>query len=93
VEAASAGSHAKLGGHNLTGAIVAAISDNHDHIVFILWGNHAQQRRHLINESRHLVIATAHPSPLSANRGFFGSRPFSKTNAYLENNGLPPIHW
>ncbi len=93
VEAGQAGSHAKLGWHSLTDALIAAISAHHSHLAFVLWGNHAQERRHLIDESRHLVIATAHPSPLSARRGFFGSRPFSQVNAYVSAHGGVRVRW
>ena len=62
-------------------------------VVFVLWGGYAQKKRPLIDESRHAVIASAHPSPLSANAGFFGSKPFSKINALLTDKGLSPIDW
>ena len=64
-----------------------------DHLVFILWGRDARSKRQLIDENRHLIIESAHPSPLSAYNGFFGSRPFSKTNEYLVKNNIKPIEW
>jgi uracil-DNA glycosylase len=62
-------------------------------VVFILWGGHARRKRQLLDTTRHHVIESAHPSPLSAHNGFFGSKPFSRTNAALEQAGLPPIDW
>jgi uracil-DNA glycosylase len=93
VEEKQAGSHTHLGWQQLTDALIQTASAHHPHIVFILWGNHAQQQRHLIDETRHMIIATAHPSPLSARRGFFGSRPFSQINTYLEKHCPPAIRW
>ena len=91
--ASKAGSHLQLGWGALTDDIIAAVSRQRPHVVFILWGNPAQAKRSLIDESRHLVLASAHPSPLSARRGFFGSRPFSQANAWLSQTGEPPILW
>ncbi len=91
--ASKAGSHLLLGWSAVTDAIIAAVSRERPHAVFILWGNPAQAKRPLIDETRHLVLASAHPSPLSARRGFFGSRPFSKANAWLEQNGQTAIAW
>lgn len=91
--ATQAGSHLKLGWRAVTDAILAAVSQRQPHVVFMLWGLPAQAKRGLIDESRHLVIASAHPSPLSARRGFFGSKPFSRANAWLEERGEPPIAW
>lgn len=88
-----AGSHAKIGWRAVTDRIVSEVSDRSPGCVFILWGDHAQQRRPLIDESRHLVLAGVHPSPLSAHRGFFGSRPFSLANEWLLSKGLPAIRW
>ena len=90
---AKAGSHLALGWELVTDALLAAVSAQRPHAVFMLWGNHAQAKRHLIDESRHLVLASAHPSPLSARRGFFGSRPFSRANFWLEEQGMAPIDW
>jgi uracil-DNA glycosylase len=91
--ASKAGSHLLLGWGAVTDAIIAAVSRERPHVVFMLWGNPAQAKRPLIDESRHLVLASAHPSPLSARRGFFGSKPFSKANAWLVAKGEKTIHW
>lgn len=91
--ASKAGSHLLLGWGAVTDAIIAAVSRQQPHVVFILWGKPAQGKRPLINESRHLVIASAHPSPLSARKGFFGSKPFSTANAWLEAKGEAPVAW
>ncbi len=85
-------SHRGKGWEQLTDAAIKALSDR-GHVVFILWGNAAKAKRALIDESKNAVIASAHPSPFSANRGFFGSRPFSRTNAILEKWGEKPIDW
>ncbi len=87
------GSHAKIGWKAVTDRIISAVSDQSPGCVFILWGDHAQLRRPLIDESWHLVLAGVHPSPLSAHRGFFGSRPFSLANDWLRAKGLPAIRW
>lgn len=86
-------SHAGHGWETLTDAIIRALSARETPMVFILWGAHAQSKKALIDTSRHHIIASVHPSPLSASRGFFGSRPFSRANAYLEADGLTPIRW
>jgi len=91
--ASKAGSHLRLGWGAVTDAIISAVSEQRPHVVFMLWGAPAQAKRALIDESRHLVIASAHPSPLSARRGFFGSKPFSRANAWLEQNGQQAIDW
>ncbi|UZF90830.1 uracil-DNA glycosylase [Bosea sp. NBC_00550] len=91
--ASKAGSHLSLGWGAITDAIIAAVSREQEHVVFLLWGNPAQAKRNLIDESRHLVIASVHPSPLSARRGFFGSKPFSRANAWLEGQGEKAIAW
>lgn len=91
--AAKAGSHLALGWGAVTDAILAAVSTERPHVVFMLWGNPAQAKRRLVDESRHLVLASAHPSPLSARRGFFGSRPFSQANEWLQARGEAPIAW
>ncbi len=93
VEAKKAGSHKKLGWHKLTDQIVEELSKQREHLVFILWGAHAQSKRSLIDADKHLVLESVHPSPLSAKRGFFGCRHFSQTNAYLEQHGFTPINW
>lgn len=93
VRAHQAYSHAAIGWDAVSDAIIRAVSDHCPPTVFILWGKPAQQRRRLVDESRHLVITSAHPSPLSAYRGFFGSRPFSAANRWLLAQGRPEIHW
>ena len=93
VRAASAGSHQKQGWERFTDATIKLLSDEREHLVFILWGKPAQQKEKLIDSSKHLVLKAPHPSPLSSYRGFFGSKPFSKSNAYLEKNGIEPIQW
>ena len=93
VRAHKPGSHQKKGWEELTDAAVKALSDNREHLVFILWGNYAKQKGAHIDRSKHLVIESPHPSPFSAHAGFFGSRPFSKTNVYLVQHGKKPIDW
>jgi uracil-DNA glycosylase len=93
VEAGNAGSHRKLGWQALTDQIIAASSRKVGGVVFILWGADAQARREMIAGNNHLIIESAHPSPLSARRGFFGSNPFSHTNAHLRSKGLGAIDW
>jgi len=88
-----AGSHQGKGWEKFTDAVVQALNEREEPVVFILWGSHAQKKGAQINTDRHLVIESAHPSPLAARRGFFGSRPFSRTNAYLEEQGARPIDW
>jgi uracil-DNA glycosylase len=86
-------SHAKIGWHQLTDTAISKVSAEREHVVFMLWGRFAQEKMPLIDGKRHLVLKSAHPSPLSAHNGFFGSRPFSKANAYLASHGRPPIDW
>lgn len=86
-------SHAGHGWETLTDAIIAKLSARQTPMVFILWGVHAQSKVALIDTHRHHIIKSPHPSPLSASRGFFGSRPFSRANAYLIQDGLDPIDW
>lgn len=86
-------SHAKLGWHYLTNTVIQKVSDEKEGVVFLLWGKFAQEKKVLINEKKHLVLTSAHPSPLSAHNGFFGNRHFSKTNAYLAKKGKDPIDW
>ncbi len=93
VEAGRAGSHQKLGWHALTDQIVETLSQHRRYLVFILWGAHAQSKRALIDADRHRVLESAHPSPLSAYRGFFGCRHFSQANAYLAAHEQAPITW
>jgi uracil-DNA glycosylase len=88
-----AGSHQGLGWERFTDAVVKKLSDEKEHLVFILWGRYAQDKGAHIDTNRHFVIKSAHPSPLSAHNGFFGSKPFSRTNEYLALHGLTPINW
>jgi uracil-DNA glycosylase len=93
VRANEPGSHAKIGWMDFTDAVIRAISERKEHIVFLLWGRFAQEKQVLIDETKHLVLKAAHPSPFSADKGFFGCRHFSKTNEYLVKNGIDPIDW
>ncbi|MVX36141.1 uracil-DNA glycosylase [Myroides sp. LoEW2-1] len=93
VEQKKAGSHQKKGWEIFTDAIIKLIAEQREHVVFILWGSYAQKKGKAIDRNKHLVIETAHPSPLSVYRGFYGSKPFSKTNAYLSAKGLKEIDW
>ena len=93
VAAHRAGSHQGRGWETFTDAVVRALAERREHLVFILWGSYAQKKGAFIDRARHCVLCSAHPSPLSAYRGFFGSKPFSKTNAYLTANGIEPIRW
>lgn len=86
-------SHSKIGWEIFTNRVIEIIDEREEPVVFILWGNHAKSKMKLIKNERHLVIAGVHPSPLSANRGFFGSKPFSKANAFLEENNIEPPSW
>ena len=91
--ASKAGSHLLLGWGAVTDALIAAVSATQPPVVFILWGKPAQAKRALVDESRHHVLESPHPSPLSASRGFFGSKPFSRANSWLERQGETPIRW
>lgn len=93
VRAHQAASHQRHGWEEFTDAAIRALSADRDHLVFILWGSYARSKKALIDTSRHLVLESAHPSPLSAYRGFFGNHQFSRCNAYLEANGEQPIAW
>lgn len=93
VEASKPASHQNIGWERFTDAVIKTVSDKKEHVVFILWGSYAQKKAELIDKTKHMIITSVHPSPLSASRGFFGSKPFSKTNQYLEKNGLQPIQW
>jgi len=93
VRANTAHSHRDRGWERFTDAVISKISSERDHVVFILWGRPAQLKKSLIDTSRHLVIESPHPSPLSSYRGFFGSKPFSRANTYLTQNGITPIQW
>ncbi|HEY5383301.1 MAG TPA: uracil-DNA glycosylase [Candidatus Paceibacterota bacterium] len=93
VRGSTPGSHQHQGWEEFTDAAMKALSDEREHIVFILWGNYAKAKGAHINRSKHLVLESAHPSPFSAYNGFFGSKPFSKANAYLVEHGKKPIDW
>jgi uracil-DNA glycosylase len=93
VRAHEAGSHQKRGWEQFTDAVIQTISQQHSGTVFLLWGNYAQAKAALIDTSKHFILKTVHPSPLSASRGFFGCRHFSKTNDLLTQNGKTPIDW
>ena len=93
VRAGQAHSHARLGWETFTDAVIRKLAEERRQLVFILWGSHAQKKGAFIDRQRHLVLAAPHPSPLSAHRGFFGSKPFSQTNAYLQQHGTAPIDW
>jgi uracil-DNA glycosylase len=93
VRAHQANSHQGKGWENFTDAIIRAVNDKPDRVVFVLWGAYARKKAPLIDTSRHIIIQSAHPSPLSASNGFFGSRPFSKINAALRVAGKPEIDW
>ena len=93
VAAHRAASHQGRGWETFTDAAVRALAERREHLVFMLWGASAQRKGAFIDRSRHCVIESPHPSPLSAFRGFFGSRPFSRANAYLAAHGVAPIEW
>jgi uracil-DNA glycosylase len=93
VRGSSPGSHQKKGWEEFTDAVIKAISEEKSNVVFLLWGAYAQKKGEFIDRSKHLVLMSAHPSPFSADRGFFGNKHFSKTNAYLKSKGLKEIDW
>ncbi|PQL92233.1 uracil-DNA glycosylase [Apibacter sp. wkB309] len=93
VRAHQAGSHQKKGWETFTDSVIHKISEEKEHVVFILWGSYAQQKINLIDTRKHYIIKSVHPSPLSAHRGFFGSKPFSLTNEYLTSKKIEPIQW
>lgn len=93
VRAHEAGSHQRMGWEDFTDHIIREISQRLEHVVFILWGSYAQKKAQLVDSSKHLVLRSVHPSPLSVYRGFFGSKPFSQANHYLQANGRKPIDW
>lgn len=93
VENGQPASHANQGWELLTDAIIEALNQQRQHIVFILWGSYAKKKGEIIDKKRHCVLHSPHPSPLSAHRGFFGSRPFSKANQYLSEQGYSAINW
>jgi uracil-DNA glycosylase len=93
VRAHQAGSHQGKGWEQFTDSAVRVLAEQRSNLVFILWGSYAQKKGAMIDDVRHLIIKSPHPSPLAAHRGFFGSRPFSRTNRYLEDHGKEPISW
>jgi uracil-DNA glycosylase len=93
VRAREAASHAGKGWETFTDEVIRTVAAKEERVVFILWGGYARRKKALIDTGRHVVIESAHPSPLSARNGFFGSRPFSRANAALEEAGLPPVDW
>jgi uracil-DNA glycosylase len=93
VRAHEANSHKDLGWEQFTDFIIKEISDKKENVVFVLWGAFAQKKAGLIDTSRHFIIQSAHPSPFSVHKGFFGSRPFSKINQFLKEKGKEPINW
>ena len=93
VEDGRAGSHQGKGWEPFTDAVIAALNREREHLVFILWGRKAQDKGAVIDRERHLVITSAHPSPLSAHNGFFGSRPFSTVSDWLQSHDITPIDW
>lgn len=93
VEQAKAGSHQGKGWETFTDVVVSALNSHRENLVFLLWGSYAQKKGQFIDGARHCVLKSPHPSPLSAHRGFFGNRHFSKTNVYLESKGISPIDW
>ena len=93
VRANQAGSHQKKGWETFTDRVIEILSVEREHLVFLLWGNYAIQKSALIDPNKHLILKSVHPSPLSASRGFFGCRHFSKTNSYLQQNNIEAINW
>lgn len=93
VEAHRAASHQRQGWEQFTDQVISHLSQNRENLVFILWGSYAISKRTLIDDSKHLVLTSVHPSPLSAYRGFFGNKHFSKANTYLTSHGKDPIEW
>lgn len=93
VRAHAANSHKNIGWEEFTNAAIRVLNEQDRPIVFILWGKPAQMKKSMLNNPNHLILEAPHPSPLSAYRGFFGSRPFSRTNKFLTSHGLEPIDW
>ena len=93
VEKDKPASHKGIGWEMFTDAIISKINDKEEPVVFILWGNFAKSKKSLITNSKHYVIESSHPSPFSARYGFFGSKPFSKTNKFLRDNNIKEIDW
>jgi uracil-DNA glycosylase len=93
VRAHHAGSHQRKGWEEFTDAVITSINNEKQNIVFFLWGAYAQKKGETIDRSKHLILESVHPSPLSASRGFFGNHHFSRCNEYLGNHGIGPIDW
>ncbi len=93
VEKDKPNSHKDIGWHEFTDTVIKKLNEKERPVVFILWGNNAREKKKYITNPKHLIIESAHPSPFSANNGFFGSKPFSKTNAFLEKNNIKKINW
>ncbi len=93
VRAGLPASHAKIGWMEFTDAVIRKISEQKQQVVFLLWGKFAQDKQVLVDETKHLVLKAAHPSPFSADKGFFGCKHFSKTNHYLVEHGIDPVYW
>jgi uracil-DNA glycosylase len=93
VEANCSNAHQNMGWERFTDKIIEIINNKLENVVFILWGAYAQKKGAKIDSSKHLILKAPHPSPLSAYRGFFGSKPFSTTNSYLKDNNKKPINW
>lgn len=93
VEAHRAASHQGKGWERFTDAVIRLVNERDEPVVFILWGSYAQRKASFVDTTKHCVIKSPHPSPLSAHNGFFGSKPFSKANAFLQEKGLEPIDW
>lgn len=93
VEHSRANSHAQIGWETFTDKVISQLNEYRENLVFLLWGSHAQKKGQFIDRNRHCVLTSPHPSPLSAYRGFFGCKHFSKTNEYLIKQGIVPINW
>lgn len=93
VRAHQAGSHQRKGWEDFTDAAIRSLAENREHLVFILWGSYAIKKGEFIDPNKHLVLTSVHPSPLSASRGFFGNKHFSRANSYLQQHGKEPIVW
>jgi len=93
VKQSTPGSHSKKGWETFTDSVIKVLSENKEHLVFLLWGNYAISKESLIDEEKHLILKSPHPSPFSADRGFFGCKHFSKTNVYLNKNNISTINW
>ena len=93
VEKDKPNSHKDIGWHTFTDAVIEKLNEREKPVVFILWGNNAREKKKLITNPQHLIIESAHPSPFSANHGFFGSKPFSRANDFLVKNGMSKINW